>query len=274
MLWEGSGGPLHLRPRQAARGAAGPARARGAPGAAPAGGGAPSRQQPARGPLRAGLPLRRRGRARPGAAVRAGGRGAGPRQQFALETAEHNYRIAERGAAGARPGHPLPHRRGPGRRAHAARPLRRRRSSSSRCARALADDRLEQARTLGQAGRAGLQARRRGARATRRWSRACGCSAAACPAAALPRPGGRCWEVVVQARPHPAAPVLAGAPAPATESEEDLLAVHLYSRLAYGYWFLRGRMAVALGPPARAEHRRALPAHARAGPGLLRALAR
>ena len=48
------------------------------------------------------------------------------RQQFALETAEHNYRIAERGAAGRPRAPALPDRRRVRGRAHAARALRRR----------------------------------------------------------------------------------------------------------------------------------------------------
>ncbi len=71
------------------------------------------RQQPSGGPLRAGLPLRRRGRVHPGAALRAGGGGAGP---AAVRPGDRGAQLPHRRArrGGRRHGHPLPHRRGAG----------------------------------------------------------------------------------------------------------------------------------------------------------------
>src|SRR5690606_21336717 len=54
---------------------------------------------------------------------------------------------------------------------------------------------------------------------------------------------GAVWARAVQAG-HTLLPQLWLARRPLENSEEDLLAVHLYSRLAYGYWYHRGRMAV------------------------------
>ena len=125
----------------------------------------------------------------------------------------------------------------------------------------------------GQAGRA-----RRSSAATwpapcRRSSGRCGCSASGCrgrgPAISWPRPP----EVVVQAL-HTLLPRAVRRPPHARRRTSGSCSrPRLYSRLAHAYWFARGRVPDALGPPARDEPGRALPAHGRAGPGLLRARA-
>ncbi len=166
------------------------------------------------------------------------------RQQFALETAELNYRIAERGAAGADAGtrHRIAAGLGDvlmlrGRYDEAQQQLER--------ALALARERMEQARTHGKLGELAFkrgdvgQANfylEKGLVLLRRWvppnAPAIGVSAV--------------WEVLAQAA-HTLAPSLLVGRRPLEKGEEDLLAVHLYSRLAYGYWFRRGRVAVLWG---------------------------
>src|SRR3712207_9560882 len=54
---------------------------------------------------------------------------------------------------------------------------------------------------------------------------------------------GALWEIAVQTG-HTLLPSLWLARRPLDDSAEDMLAVHLYSRLAYSYWYQRGRMAV------------------------------
>ncbi|MFY0571259.1 protein kinase domain-containing protein [Archangium lansingense] len=163
------------------------------------------------------------------------------RQQFALETAEHNYRIAERGASGADPGIRFRISAGFG----DVLMLRGRYDAAQHqlsLAQSLAYDRLEQARTLAKLGELAF---RRGnvdegnaamEQALRLLGRFVPRSSAALTLAAL-------WEVGVQAG-HTLLPKLWLARRPLDKSEEDLLAVHIYSRLAYNYWYLRGRMAV------------------------------
>ncbi|WP_235217020.1 protein kinase domain-containing protein [Archangium violaceum] len=163
------------------------------------------------------------------------------RQQFALETAEHNYRIAERGASGADPGIRFRISAGFGdvlmlRGGYDAA------QQQLTLAQSLAHNRLDQARTLAKLGELAF---RRGnvdegnaamEQALRLLGRFVPRSSAALSLAAL-------WEVGVQAG-HTLLPRLWLARRPLEESEEDLLAVHIYSRLAYNYWYLRGRMAV------------------------------
>ena len=163
------------------------------------------------------------------------------RQQFALETAEHNYRIAERGAAGADPGIRFRISAGFG----DVLMLRGRYDAAQQqlaLAQSLAYDRLEQARTLAKLGELAF---RRGnvdegtaamEQALRLLGRFVPRSSAALSVAAL-------WEAGIQAG-HTLLPKLWLARRSLDKSEEDLLAVHIYSRLAYNYWYLRGRMAV------------------------------
>ncbi len=114
--------PLHLRPRQAARGPAGAAATRGAPGAAPAGGSQHRRPSPG-GPFRAGLPLRCGGRVCPGPPPCPDGRRALP---AAVRPGDGGVQLPHR-RAGRGPGrgqHALPRRRRARGRADAARALR------------------------------------------------------------------------------------------------------------------------------------------------------
>ena len=95
------------------------------------------------------------------------------------------------------------------------------------------------------------------------------------PGAARPAAACSCdavREVLVQAL-HTLLPRLfLGRRQPGTaRAAEEFLAIRLYSRLAYVYWFAPGQGRLRLGPPAGDEPGRALPADARAGPGLLRA---
>ena len=147
------------------------------------------------------------------------------RQQFALETSELNYRIA----AGL--GDVLM--------------LRGRYDESQQqleLAQHLASDRVEQARTWARLGELafkrgkgdeGNAALEKGLQLLGRWV----------PAADATRGLGAAWEIAVQAG-HTLLPKLWLARRPLEDSAEDMLAVHLYSRLAYGYWYHRGRMAV------------------------------
>lgn len=163
------------------------------------------------------------------------------RQQFALETAELNYRIAERGAAGADAGtrHRIAAGLGDvlmlrGRYDEAQQQLER--------ALALARGRVERARTYGKLGELAFKrgdvgqanaSLEKGLILLRRWV------PPNTPSIAL----SAAWEVVVQAA-HTLLPQVMVGRRPLDESEADLLAVHLYSRLAYGYWYRRGRIAV------------------------------
>ncbi len=163
------------------------------------------------------------------------------RQQFALETAELNYRIAERGAAGAEAG--LRHRIAAGlgevlmlrgRYDEAQQQLER--------ALSLAHDRMEQVRTHGTLGELAFKRGDVGQANTYlekglvllgRWV----------PPNSLTIGLSALWEVLVQAA-HTLLPHLLVGRRPLEGHEADLVAVHLYSRLAYGYWYRRGRAAV------------------------------
>ncbi|XXF77079.1 ATP-binding protein [Myxococcaceae bacterium GXIMD 01537] len=163
------------------------------------------------------------------------------RQQFALETAELDYRIAERGAAGADAGtrHRIAVGLGDvlmlrGRYDEAQQQLER--------ALALAGDRVERARTYGKLGELAFKrgdvaqasaSLEKGLVLLRRWV------PPNKPAIAL----SAAWETAVQAA-HTLLPRVLVARRQLKEGEADLLAVHLYSRLAYGYWYRHGRMAV------------------------------
>jgi signal transduction histidine kinase/tetratricopeptide (TPR) repeat protein len=164
------------------------------------------------------------------------------RQQFALETSELNYRIAERGAEGADISTRYRIAAGLG----DVLMLRGRYDESQQqleLAQHLATDRVEQARTWARLGELafkrgkgdeGNAALEKGLMLLGRWV----------PATNATRGLGALWEIAVQAG-HTLLPKLWLARRPLDgNSEEDMLAVHLYSRLAYGYWYHRGRMAV------------------------------
>jgi len=163
------------------------------------------------------------------------------RQRFALETAELNYRIAERGAPGAAPGTRFSIAAGlgnvlmlRGRYEEARQQLER--------AQCLARDKPEQARILGHLGELAFKRGDFGQANTYleqslkllgRWV----------PPRGLLTGVSSLWEIASQAS-HTLAPRMFLARRPLEEGEKDMLAVQLYSRLAYGYWYRRGRMAV------------------------------
>jgi signal transduction histidine kinase/tetratricopeptide (TPR) repeat protein len=163
------------------------------------------------------------------------------RQQFALATAELNYRIAERGAEGADTSTRYRIAAGLG----DVLMLRGRYDESQQqleLAQHLAEDRVEQARTWARLGELafkrgkgdeGNAALEKGLRLLGRWVPG---SEATLGLAAV-------WEIAVQAG-HTLLPQLWLARRALDDSAEDMLAVHLYSRLAYSYWYQRGRMAV------------------------------
>ncbi|HYO54502.1 ATP-binding protein [Archangium sp.] len=163
------------------------------------------------------------------------------RQQFALETAEHNYRIAERGAAGADPGLRFRIAAGFG----DVRMLRGRYDAAQQqfeLAQSLAHDRVEQARTWARLGELAFKrgnvdeanaALERALQLLGRWV----------PGSHAILGLGALWEIILQTG-HTLLPRMWLAHHPLEDSEQDLLAVHIYSRLAYGYWYRRGRMAV------------------------------
>jgi signal transduction histidine kinase/tetratricopeptide (TPR) repeat protein len=163
------------------------------------------------------------------------------RQQFALATSELNYRIAERGAEGADANTRYRIAAGLG----DVLMLRGRYEEAQQqleLAQSLANDRVEQARIWSKLGELafkrgkgdeGNAALEKGLKLLGRWV----------PDSNALRALGAVWELAVQAG-HTLLPQVWLARRPLENSEEDLLAVHLYSRLAYGYWYHRGRMAV------------------------------
>ncbi len=163
------------------------------------------------------------------------------RQQFALETAELNYRIAERGAHDVDASTRYRLAAGLG----DVLMLRGRYEAAQQqfeLAQRLVSDRVEQARTWARLGELafkrgkgdeGNAALEKGLKLLGRWV----------PESSVMRGLGALWEMAVQAG-HTLLPRLWLARRPLDNSEEDLLTVHLYSRLAYGYWYHRGRMAV------------------------------
>jgi signal transduction histidine kinase len=163
------------------------------------------------------------------------------RKRFALETAELNYRIAERGTPGVDAGTRFRIAAGlgnvlmlRGRYEEARQQLER--------AQSLARDKPEQARILGQLGELAFKRGDFGQANTYleqslkllgRWV----------PPRGLLTGVSSLWEILSQAG-HTLAPRLFLARRPLERGERDMLAVQLYSRLAYGYWYRRGRMAV------------------------------
>ena len=160
------------------------------------------------------------------------------RARNALAVAERQYRIAERGAATAdRPtrqrvaeglGEVLMLR---GRYDEAARQLEE--------ARALADGEMPRSQIDGKLGELAFkrgdveeasQAIERGLRLLGRWV----------PRRRRAFVAAAAWEIVVQAL-HTLVPVLFVGRRPLDRAEADLMAARLYSRLAYTYWFQRGR---------------------------------
>ncbi|MFL5345391.1 MAG: ATP-binding protein [Hyalangium sp.] len=165
------------------------------------------------------------------------------RQQFALATAELNYRIAERGSDGADTNTRYRIAAGLG----DVLMLRGRYEEAQQqleVAQSLATERVEQARIWSKLGELafkrgrgdeGNAALEKGLKLLGRWV----------PDSNALRGVGALWELAVQTG-HTVLPRLwlARRSLDDSASEEDLLAVHLYSRLAYGYWYHRGRMAV------------------------------
>ncbi|WP_225410175.1 protein kinase domain-containing protein [Stigmatella hybrida] len=165
------------------------------------------------------------------------------RQQFALEAAEINYRIAERGAEGA--GADTRYRIASG--LGDVMMLRGRYDAAQQQlerAQQLAGEPVEQARMWSKLGELafkrgitdeGNAALEKGLRLLGRWV----------PESEAMLGLGAAWELGVQAG-HTLVPGLwlARRPLEDTASAKDLLAVHIYSRMAYGYWYQRGRMAV------------------------------
>ncbi|MGE6758477.1 ATP-binding protein [Corallococcus interemptor] len=163
------------------------------------------------------------------------------RQRFSLDTAEVNYRIAERGASGADARTRYRIASGLG----TALMMRGRYDEAQRqleAAQSLAHDRLEQGRTLGHLGELAFKRGQtvqanayleQGLKLLGRWV----------PPGTLATGASAAWEILTQAA-HTVAPRLWLGRKSLADGEEDLLAVNLYSRLAYGYWYQRGRAAV------------------------------
>ncbi|WP_163999654.1 protein kinase domain-containing protein [Pyxidicoccus caerfyrddinensis] len=163
------------------------------------------------------------------------------RQRFALETAELNYRIAERGAPGADAGTRFRISAGLGNVLMLRGRYEESRQQLER-AQSLAHDRQEQARILGQLGELAFKRGDFGQANTYleqslkllgRWV----------PPRGLLTGASSLWEILSQAG-HTVAPRAFLARRPLEQGENDMLAIQLYSRLAYGYWYRRGRMAV------------------------------
>jgi len=164
------------------------------------------------------------------------------RNQFALESAELNYAIAERGATDAEPRVRFRIAAGLG----DVLMLRGRYDAAQQqfeYAQTLAEDRLERASLWEKLGELAFKrgnadeacvALEQGILLLGRWI----------PGNSAVRALGALWEVGVQAA-HTLLPhKLLGRHSLGGDNEEDLLAIHLYSRLAYGYWYGRGRAAV------------------------------
>ncbi|NMO22281.1 AAA family ATPase [Pyxidicoccus fallax] len=163
------------------------------------------------------------------------------RQRFALETSELNYRIAERGAPGADAGTRFRIASGLGNVLMLRGRYEESRQQLER-AQSLARDKPEQARILGQLGELAFKRGDFGQANTYleqslkllgRWV----------PPRGLLTGASSIWEILSQAG-HTLAPRVFLARRPLERGEKDMLAVQLYSRLAYGYWYRRGRMAV------------------------------
>jgi len=159
------------------------------------------------------------------------------RKQFALETAELNYRIAERGAADAEASVRFRISSGLGE----VLMLRGRYEPAQQhleLAQKLAHDRLEQARLAGKLGELAFKrgdmdeansAVEQGLLLLRRWV----------PGNKLSYGLGAGWEMLVQAG-HTLMPGLLLARQALEGAEESLLAAQFYNQLTYGYWYRRG----------------------------------
>ncbi|HEX8435643.1 MAG TPA: ATP-binding protein, partial [Archangium sp.] len=162
------------------------------------------------------------------------------RQQFALETAEFNYRIAERGAARADASTRFRVSAGLG----DVLMLRGRYDEAQRqleLAQTLARDKLEQARIWSKLGELTFKlynkeeadaALKRGLTLLGRWV----------PRSSAAFALGALWELGVQAG-HSLMPNLLTGRRSLEHSEEDLLAVHFYSRLTYSSWYFGSPIA-------------------------------
>ena len=163
------------------------------------------------------------------------------RQQFALQTAENNYRMAERGAARADAGIRFRVAAGFGD-VLMLRGLYDAAQQQFELAQSLARERLEQARIWSKLGELAFK-RGNVDEANVAFERALQLLGRWVPNSHAILVMGALWEILTQAG-HTLMPGLWLARQPLENSEEDLLAVHIYSRLAYGYWYREGRMAV------------------------------
>ncbi|HSP78003.1 MAG TPA: GAF domain-containing protein, partial [Myxococcaceae bacterium] len=162
------------------------------------------------------------------------------RQQFALETAEFNYRIADRGAADAEPRVRFLIAAGLG----DVLMLRGRYEAAQQhfeLARKLARDQFQRARL---ASKLGELAFKRGdmEEANAAIEEGLALLGRRVPGNPLTYGLGAVWELLVQAG-HTLFPHQLLARHPLADAEEDLLAVHFYNRLTYGYWYRRGPIA-------------------------------
>ncbi|WP_338863694.1 protein kinase domain-containing protein [Myxococcus stipitatus] len=163
------------------------------------------------------------------------------RSRFALESSELNYRIAERGAAGADTSTRFRVAAGLGQVLMLRGQYTEARHQFER-ALALAGDRMERARILG---RLGEVAFKRGdfAKAILALEQGLELMGRRVPRRGLPSTACAAWEVLTQAA-HTLAPRWFLARRELKDAEQDLQAVRIYSRLAYGYWYQRARKAV------------------------------
>jgi signal transduction histidine kinase/tetratricopeptide (TPR) repeat protein len=163
------------------------------------------------------------------------------RRQFALATAELNYRIAERVAQSADTNTRYKIAAGLG----DVLMLRGQYDAAQKqleLAQSLASDRVDQARTWAKLGELAFK-RGNADEANAALEKALVLLGRWVPNSQPLLAARTVWEVLVQAG-HTLLPGLWVSRRSLDSSEEDLLAVHLYSRLAYGYWYHRGRMAV------------------------------
>ncbi|WP_306817875.1 protein kinase domain-containing protein [Archangium lipolyticum] len=162
------------------------------------------------------------------------------REQFALETSELNYRMAERGAAHADAGTRFRVSAGLG----DVLMLRGRYDAAQQqlqLAQTLARDRLEQARIWSKLGELAFKrnnmeetiaALKQGLWLLGRWV----------PRSSVMYALGALWELVVQTG-HTLMPRLLLARHSLEHSEEDLLAIHFYSRMTYSSWYFGSPVA-------------------------------
>jgi signal transduction histidine kinase/serine/threonine protein kinase/tetratricopeptide (TPR) repeat protein len=162
------------------------------------------------------------------------------RQQFALESAELNYRIAERGASGADPNVRFRIASGLG----DVLMLRGRYDAAQQQferAQSLAHDRLDRSRLWGKLGELAFK-RGNPVESNAAIERGLELLGRPVPRSKLGFSLRALWEVLVQTG-HTLLPRLTQARRSLAHAEEDLLAVHFYNRLTYGYWYSGGPTA-------------------------------